>query len=267
MISSRSKNKKGGKLKVKNILISQPKPADLERTPYAELIRKFNIKLSFEKFIKVEGISSQEFRQSKVSFSNHTAVILTSRHAVDHYFRMAKELRFDIPDSMKYFCISESTAFYLQKYIQYRKRKIFFGKQHFADLMDVIKKNNGENYLVPSSDIHKQSMFKLLDEGNIKYTRAIIYRTVAANLSHVDIDSFDCLIFFSPAGIKSLQNNFPDFTQGEKLIGAFGHTTAQAVKDAGYKLNIPAPTQTAPSMTMALNEFLTKQAKDARKRR
>ena len=254
-------------MKVKNILISQPKPADLERTPYAELTRKFNVKLSFEKFIKVEGISSQEFRQTKVAFSDHTAVILTSRHAVDHYFRMAKELRFDIPDSMKYFCISESTAFYLQKYIQYRKRKIFFGKQHFADLMDVIKKHNDENYLVPSSDIHKQSMFKLLDESSINYTRAIIYRTVAANLSHVDVNKFDCLIFFSPAGIKSLQNNFPDFEQGDILIGAFGHTTAMAVKEAGFSLNIPAPTQTSPSMTMALTDFLTQQIKNARKRK
>ena len=254
-------------MKVKNILISQPKPADLERTPYAELIRKYNLKISFEKFIKVEGIPSQEFRRSKVSFANHTAVILTSRHAVDHYFRMAKELRFEIPDTMKYFCISESTAFYLQKYIQYRKRKIFFGKQHFADLMDVIKKHSDEKFLVPSSDIHKQSMFKLLESGKIDYTRAVIYRTVAANLSHLDIDSFDCLIFFSPAGIKSLQNNFPDFKQGDKLIGAFGHTTAKAVKEAGFTLNIPAPTQTAPSMTMALDEFLSKQAKNARKKK
>jgi len=254
-------------LKVKNILISQPKPADLERTPYAELIRKFNINVSFEKFIKVEGISSQDLRRSKVSFSKHTAVILTSRHAVNHYFRMAKELRFEIPDTMKYFCISESTAFYLQKYIQYRKRKIFFGKQQFTDLMDIIKKHDEENFLVPSSDIHKQSMFQTLDKAKINYQRAIIYRTVAANLSHVDINSFDCLIFFSPAGIRSLQNNFADFKQEDRVIGAFGHTTAKAVKDAGFKLNIPAPTQTAPSMTMALEEFLTKQLKAARRKR
>ncbi len=254
-------------MKVKNILISQPKPADLERTPYAELIRKFNVNVSFEKFIKVEGIPSQEFRRTKVSFSDHSAVILTSRHAVDHYFRMAKELRFEIPDTMKYFCISESTAFYLQKYIQYRKRKIFFGKQQFADLIDVIKKHGEESFLVPSSDIHKQSMFKLLDSAGINYTSAVIYRTVAANLSHVDIDSFDCLIFFSPAGIKSLQKNFPNYEQGEKIIGAFGHTTAKAVKEAGFTLNIPAPTQSAPSMTMALDEFLTKQVKAARRRR
>jgi len=254
-------------LKVKNILISQPKPADLERTPYAELIRKFNINISFEKFIKVEGISSQEFRRTKVSFSDHTAVILTSRHAVDHYFRMAKELRFEIPDTMKYFCISEATAFYLQKYIQYRKRKIFFGKQQFVDLIDVVKKHEEETFIVPSSDIHKQSMFNILDKAKINYKRAIIYRTVAANLSHVDINSFDCLIFFSPAGIKSLQKNFADFKQEDRIIGAFGKTTAKAVKDAGFNLNIPAPTQTAPSMTMALDEFLTRQSKEARRKR
>ncbi|RLD88052.1 MAG: uroporphyrinogen-III synthase [Bacteroidetes bacterium] len=254
-------------MKVKNILISQPKPADLERTPYAELIRKFNVNISFEKFIKVEGISSQEFRRTKVSFSNHSAVILTSRHAVDHYFRMAKELRFSIPDTMKYFCISESTAFYLQKYIQYRKRKIFFGKQQFSDLIDIIKKHGDEDFLVPSSDIHKQSMFKLLDSAKIKYTRAVIYKTVAANLSHVDINSFDCLIFFSPAGIKSLQKNFPEYQQKDRIIGAFGRTTTKAVKDANFTLNIPAPTQSAPSMTMALDEFLTKQAKKSRRKK
>lgn len=267
MIFNSNWNKKVIKLKVKNILISQPKPADLEKTPYAELIRKFNINISFEKFIKVEGISSQEFRRTKVPFSNHSAVILTSRHAVDHYFRMAKELRFNIPDSMKYFCISESTAFYLQKYIQYRKRKIFFGKQQFADLMDVIKKNETEDFLVPSSDIQKQSMFKLLDNANINYTKAVIYRTVAANLSHIDINNFDCMIFFSPSGITSLQKNFSNYRQGDTIIGAFGHTTAKAVKEAGFRLDIPAPTQSAPSMTMALDEFLTKQAKASRRKR
>ena len=253
------------KVKVKNILVSQPEPADLEKSPYAELIRKFNVRIDFHKFIKVEGISAKEFRMSKGSFNGHTAIILTSRHAVDHFFRMAKELRFEIPDSMKYFCISESTAYYLQKYVQYRKRKIFHGKQNFAELMDVIRKHRDETFLVPSSDIHKQTMFTLLDKDKIKYTKAIIYRTVASNLSHVDINKYDVMIFFSPAGIKSLQNNFPDYKQGDKLIAAFGKTTAKAVKDAGLKLNIPAPTQTSPSMTMALEEFLTKLNRENRR--
>jgi len=254
-------------LKIKNILISQPKPADLEKSPYADIIKKHNVKVHFEKFIKIEGISGQEFRRSKISFSDHTAVILTSRQAVDHYFRMAKELRFEIPDSMKYFCISEATAFYLQKYIQYRKRKIFFGQQHFSDLTDYIKKFNKEKFLVPSSNIHKQSMFDTLDKLGVDYKRAVLYKTVAANLSHLNIDDYHLLVFFSPAGIKSLKENFPDFEQGEKLIAAFGPTTAKAVKESGMRLDLPAPTQTAPSMTMAIDQFLTKQAKEAKRKR
>ncbi len=252
-------------MKVKNILVSQPQPADLERSPYGELCKKFNLNIDFHKFIKVEGISAKEFRRSKGSFQDHTAIILTSRHAVDHFFRMAKELRFEIPDSLKYFCISESTAYYLQKYVQYRKRKIFYGKQNFADLMDVIKKHKDETFLVPSSDIHKQTMFNLLEADKINYTKAVIYKTVASNLSHVEIDKYDMMIFFSPAGIKSLQTNFPEYQQGEKLIAAFGPTTAKAVKEAGMKLNIPAPTHSSPSMTMAIEEFLTKMAKENRR--
>jgi uroporphyrinogen-III synthase len=252
-------------LKVKNILVSQPKPADLEKSPYGELIKKFNVKIDFHKFIKVEGISAREFRRNKGSFNGHSAVILTSRHAVDHFFRMANELRFEIPDSLKYFCISESTAYYLQKYVQYRKRKIFYGKQNFVDLMDVIKKHRDESFLVPSSDIHKESMFNLLNKEKIDYTKAVIYRTVASDLSHLDIEKYDMMIFYSPAGIKSLQNNFPSYDQGEKLIAAFGKTTAKAVKDAGLQLNIPAPTKSAPSMSMALEEFLTNLARQNRR--
>lgn len=252
-------------MKVKNILVSQPQPPDLEKSPYGELSKRFNVKIDFHKFIKVEGITAKEFRMAKGSFSGHTAIILTSRHAVDHFFRMAQELRFEVPDSLKYFCISESTAYYLQKYVQYRKRKIFYGKQNFADLIDVIKKHEEEVFLVPASDVHKQNMFTLLDKEKVNYSKAVIYRTVASNLSKLDIDKYDLMIFFSPAGIRSLQNNFPDYNQGDKVIAAFGKTTAKAVKDAGLKLNIPAPTQSAPSMSMALDEFLTKQAKEHRR--
>lgn len=252
-------------MKVKNILVSQPQPADLEKSPYGELCRKFNVNIDFHKFIKVEGISAKDFRRAKGTFQDHTAVILTSRHAVDHFFRMAKELRFEIPDSLKYFCISESTAYYLQKYVQYRKRKIFYGKQNFSDLMEVIKKHRDETFLAPSSDIHKQTMFDLLDAEKIHYSKAVIYKTVASNLSHVDVDKYDMMIFFSPAGIKSLQTNFPNYNQGEKLIAAFGPTTATAIVEAGYKLNIPAPTHSSPSMTMAIEEFLTKIAKENRR--
>jgi len=252
-------------LKVKNILVSQPEPADIEKSPYGDLCRKFNVKLDFHKFIKIEGISAKEFRWAKGTFQGHTAIIMTSRHSVDHFFRMAKELRYEIPDSLKYFCISESTAYYLQKYVQYRKRKIFHGKQNFADLLEVIRKHSEEKFLLPSSDIHKQSIFKLLDKEKIHYTKAVIYRTVASNLSEVDVNKYDMMIFFSPAGIKSLRTNFPNYEQGEKLIAAFGKTTAKAVKEAGLKLNIPAPTKTAPSMSMAIEEYLTNLAKINRK--
>jgi len=252
-------------LKVKNILVSQPEPADIEKSPYGELCRKYNVKIDFHKFIKIEGISAKEFRLAKGSFNGHTAVILTSRHAVDHFFRMAKELRFEVPDSLKYFCISESTAYYLQKYVQYRKRKIFYGKQNFADLMDVIKKHREEKFLLPSSDIHKQSIFRMLDAEKINYTKAVIYRTVASNLSHLDINKYDMMIFFSPAGIQSLKTNFPDYNQGEQLIAAFGKTTAKAIQEAGLRLNIPAPTQSAPSMSMAVEEYLARLAKENRK--
>lgn len=252
-------------MKIKNILVSQPQPPDLEKSPYGELSTRFGLNIVFEKFIKVEGVSAQEFRRAKGSFTGHTAIILTSRHAVDHFFRMAKELRFEIPDSLKYFCISESTAYYLQKYVQYRKRKIFYGKQNFPDLLEVILKHSEEKFLLPTSDIHKKSMFDLLDKAEINYTNALIYRTVAANLSHVNMSDFDLLIFFSPAGIKSLQSNFPDYKQEKQLIAAFGATTAKAVSQAGFKLDIPAPTQTAPSMTMAIEEYLTKKEKERRR--
>ena len=252
-------------MKVKNILVSQPSPTDLEKSPYGDLAKKHSLNIDFHQFIKVEGINAQDFRRAKGSFSGHSAVVLTSRHAVDHFFRMAKELRFEIPDSLKYFCISESTAYYLQKYVQYRKRKIFYGKQNFIELVEVIKKHREEKFLIPSSDVHKDTMFEMLDEEKINYTNAVIYKTVSSNLSHLDLKKYDLIIFFSPAGIKSLLSNFPNFQQGETLIGTFGSTTANAVKEAGLRLDIPGPTQSAPSMTMAVDEYLMKQAKEAKK--
>lgn len=243
------------------ILVSQPQPADIEKSPYGDLTKKFNVDIEFFKFIKIEGIPSREFRQARVNLLDYSAVIFTSRNAVDHYFRMAKELRADIPQTMKYFCMSESTAFYLQKYVQFRKRKIFHGKQNFEELMEIIKKHKEEKYLLPCSDIHKASISGMLDEGEVNYTKAIFYRTLASDLSHLDIKKFDMLIFFSPSGIASLMKNFPEFRQNSTIIGAFGPTTSQAVKDAGLTLNIEAPTKTAPSMTMAIEEFLQKHTK------
>lgn len=247
-----------------NILVSQPQPADFEKSPYGDLARKYNVNIDFFKFIKVEGVSAKEFRQSKINPLNFSAVIFTSRNAVDHYFRMAKELRAEIPQTMKYFCISEATAFYLQKYVQYRKRKIFHGRQSFDELMEIIKKHKEENYLLPCSDIHKVSMSNMLDESGVTYSKAIFYKTLASDLSHLKVNDYNMLIFFSPAGVESLFKNFPDFKQNNTIIGAFGPTTAKAIKDSGMTLTIEAPSKTSPSMTMAIEEYLQKNNKKSK---
>jgi uroporphyrinogen-III synthase len=253
-------------MKIKNILVSQPKPVELDKSPYADLARKFNLNIDFHKFIKIEGVTASVFRRDRISLAEHSAIILTSRNSVDHYFRMAKEMRFEVPETLKYFCISESTAFYLQKYVQYRKRKIFYGKQSFADLMDIIRKHKEEKFLLPCSDIHKSSMTDMLDESDIFYSKAVLYHTVASNLSGIKIENYDMLVFFSPAGIKSLTKNFPGFKQGETIFGAFGESTAQAIIEEGYKLHINAPTKTSPSMTMAIEEFIENEIKKTRKK-
>jgi uroporphyrinogen-III synthase len=243
---------------VKNILVSQPKPIDPARNPYSELAEKYELNIDFQKFIKVEGIPARDFRKDKVNILNHSAVIFTSRNSVDHFFRICKEMRVEVPDEMKYFSISESTSFYLQKYVQFRKRKVFHGHQNFNDLMEIIKKHKEENFLLPCSDIHKQSLTKSLDDNKIKYSKAIIYRTLATDLSKLDIHNYDMIIFFSPSGVKSLQKNFPEYKQGDTKIGVFGPTTAKAVKEAGLSLNLNAPTKSAPSMTMALGQYIEK---------
>lgn len=245
-------------MKIKNILVSQPEPADLEKSPYGELAKSHNLNIDFNKFIKIEGVNSKEFRQHRIHLLDFTAIIFTSRNAVDHFFRLAKDLRAEIPDTMKYFCISESTAFYLQKYVQYRKRRIFHGKQSFEQLMELIKKHKDEKYLLPCSDIHKASMTRLLEENGIDYQKAVFYKTLASDLSHLNISEYDMLIFFSPSGVKSLYKNFPKFEQNSTLIAAFGPTTAKAINEAGLNLDISAPTKTAPSMTMAIEEYIQK---------
>ncbi len=255
---------KGTQVKELNILVSQPQPADLEKSPYGDLARKYGVVIDFHKFIKVEGVSSKEFRQFRINLLDYSAVIFTSRNAVDHYFRLAKDLRVEIPHTMKYFCISESTAFYLQKYVQYRKRKIFHGKQSFDDLMEIIRKHKEEKYILPCSDIHKASMSKVLDENNINYDKGIFYKTLASDLSHLDIKKYDMLIFFSPSGVTSLFKNFPEYQQNSTIIGAFGPTTSKAVKEAGMNLDIEAPSKSAPSMTMAIEEYLTKSQKKSK---
>ncbi|MEI7500540.1 MAG: uroporphyrinogen-III synthase [Bacteroidota bacterium] len=248
-------------MKVKNILVSQPQPIDFEKSPYGEIARKFNVNITFRKFFKIEGIPAKDFRKDRVNILDYSAVIFTSRNAVDHYFRMCKEMRIEVPETMKYFSISESTAYYLQKYVQFRKRKIFHSKESSANLIELIKKHKTEKFLLPCSDIHKQEIPKMLEENKIQYKKAIIYRTLASDLSDLDIRNFDLLVFFSPSGIKSLFKNYPDFVQGATAIGAFGNTTHKAIKDAGLKLDVEAPTQTAPSMTMAIDLFLQSESK------
>ena len=248
-------------MKIKNILVSQPQPIDFEKSPYGEIARKFNVNITFRKFFKIDGIPAKDFRKDKVNLLDYTAVIFTSRNAVDHYFRICKEMRIEVPETMKYFSISESTAYYLQKYVQFRKRKIFHSKENYANLIELIKKHKTEKFLLPCSDIHKQEIPKMLEENKIQYKKAIIYRTLASDLSDVEIKNYDLLVFFSPSGIKSLFKNFPDFVQNDTAIGAFGPTTHKAVRDAGLILSIEAPTQAAASMTMAIEQYLEKLSK------
>ena len=243
-------------MKIKNILVSQPQPTDWEKSPYYNIHKSFNVNIDFFKFFRIEGITAKEFRKQKVCILDHTAVIFTSKLAVDHFFRLAKETRTEIPEVMKYFCSSEAITFYLQNYIPFRKRRIFHGKENVFDMIDIIKKHGNELFLVPCSDTKKQDIIILLKENNIKHTKATIYKNVSADLSKIDIKHYEMMILFSPAGVKSLLKNYPDFQQGEMLIGAFGPTTAQAIRDAGLILNLEAPTKTAPSMTMALDQFL-----------
>jgi uroporphyrinogen-III synthase len=242
-------------LRVKTILVSQPKP-DTERSPYFELASKHKVTIDFRPFIHIEGVNEIDFRQERINLLEYSAVIFTSRNAVDHYFRIAKESRTTIPDSMKYFCISESTAYYLQKYVVYRKRKIFHGKQRFSDLVEVMKKHKKEKFLLPCSDILKAEIPELWEKGKFDWTKAILYKTVCSDLSDLEDVFYDMLVFFSPAGIESLFLNFPNFKQNNTRIAVFGPTTAKAAKDAGLNVNINAPTQEAPSMTMAIENYI-----------
>ncbi|MBI1267226.1 MAG: uroporphyrinogen-III synthase [Cryomorphaceae bacterium] len=241
--------------KVRTILISQPKPAT-DKSPYYDLAKKHSLKIDFRPFIHVEPVSSQEFRQQRVNILEHGAVIFTSRNAVDHFFRMCQEMRLTVPDTMKYFCISESTAYYLQKYVVFRKRKIFHGTLKFADLMDSIKKHKQEKFLLPSSDLLKPSIPQLLEDNKIEYSRATMYRTVCSDLSDLSDVFYDMLVFFSPSGIESLFKNFPDFEQNNTRIACFGPTTVQAAEEAGLKVNVSAPNPKAPSMTMAIENYI-----------
>lgn len=242
-------------MKVKTILVSQPAPKT-ETSPYHELSEKQKVKIDFRSFIHVEGVSSREVRAQKIDLSKFTAIILTSRNAVDHFFRIAEEMRFKVPDSMKYFCQSEAVAYYLQKYVVYRKRKIYVGNRTFPDLAKLIKKHKEEKFLLPSSDKLKPLIPEELDKLEVNWTRAILYKTVVSDLSDLENVFYDVLVFFSPSGIDSLFQNFPDFKQNNTRIAVFGNTTIKAATEAGLKVNIAAPTPDTPSMTMALEKYI-----------
>ncbi len=243
-------------MKVQKILVSQPKPSS-EKSPYYEIAEKYGVEIVFRPFIKVEGMSAKEFRQEKISNAAFTAVLFTARTAIDHFFRLAEETRVSIPDTMKYFCTTESIALYLQKYIIYRKRKIFHGQTgKLEELLPYLNKHAKEKFLFAVSDVNKKEDVNVLDQNNIKYTKAVMYRTVSNDFALDEAFDYDMLLFFSPAGITSLLKNFPEFNQGDIKIGCFGATTAQATRDAGLRLDIEAPTPKAPSKTAALELYL-----------
>lgn len=247
-------------MKVKTILVSQPEPK-MDNSPYARLIDKEKVKVDFRPFIHVEGVDAKSVRQQKIDLSQFTAVILTSRNAVDHYFRLAEEMRFKVPDSMKYFCQSEAVAYYLQKYVVYRKRKIYVGKMNFADLVPLFKKYKEEKYLLPSSDVLKPTVPETLDQLQLDWKRGIFYKTVISDLSDLSDVLYDVLVFFSPSGIESLLKNFPEFKQNNTRIAVFGNSTIKAATDAGLRIDIKAPTPETPSMTMALQKYINTQNK------
>ncbi|MBP0904813.1 uroporphyrinogen-III synthase [Mariniflexile gromovii] len=244
-------------MKVKTVLVSQPEPK-IENSPYFDLIEKQKVKIDFRPFIHVEGVSAKEIRQQKVDLNNYTAIILTSRNAIDHFFRVAEEMRFKVPDTMKYFCQSEAVAFYLQKYVVYRKRKIYVGKRSFSELSPLIKKYKDEKFLMPNTDKVKDEVPDTLNALGVDWKQAIFYKTVISDLSDLADVYYDILVFFSPSGIDSLFHNFPDFKQNDTRIAVFGDTTIKAAEEKGLRIDIAAPTPETPSMTMALEKYIEK---------
>ena len=252
-------------MKIKKILVSQPQPTT-EKSPYFDISEKYNVKIDFRPFIKVEPILAKEFRTQRVSILDYTAIIFNARHGIDHFFRLCEEMRVTIPETMKYFCVSESVALYLQRYIHYRKRKVFFGASgKLADLVVIMNKHTDEKYLFITSDVQNEDTIATLEKAKITYTKAVMYKTVSNDFGPDEEFNYDMLLFFSPIGIGSLMKNFPNFIQGDIQIGCFGATTAQAVRDAGLRLDIEAPLPGVPSMTMALENFMKEYTKKARK--
>ena len=241
-------------MKIKSILVSQPAPN--ESSPYMDIAKKEKIKIDFRPFIHVEGVDNKELRTQKIDLSQYTGIIFTSKNAIDHYFRLAEEMRFTVPDTMRYICQSEAVANYLQKHIVYRKRKIAFGEKNFSDLAALFKKYPSEKYLIPTSDVMSPDIPATLDKANVEWTRAIMYKTVCSDLSDIKVKEYDMLVFFSPQGIRSLQQNFNDFKQGEIKLAVFGNTTQNAAEEAGLRVDVMAPSKETPSMTMAIEKYI-----------
>ena len=243
---------------IKKILISQPEPASAN-SPYHDIAKRHNVEVVFRPFIKVETLTPKEFRAQKISILDHTATIFTSRHSIDNFFQLAKEMRISIPENMKYFCITETVAQYIQKYVQYRKRKVFFGTTgKMDDLLPTILKHKNERYFLPMNDVHSTDFSDLLDNKNIMHSIGIMYRTVSNDFSEDEPFDYDMLVFFSPSGVQSLMKNFPDFKQGNIVIGTLGPATAKAVRDAGLRLDIEAPSPQYPSISSAIDDHLRK---------
>ena len=243
---------------IKKILVSQPKPSS-EKSPYYDIAERLNVEIVFRPFIKVQGITPKEFRAQKISILEHSAIVFTSRHAIDHFFTLCKEMRIVIPEDMKYFCITETVALYIQKYVQYRKRKIFFGETGKADdLIPLMIKHKNEKYFIPLSDVHSNKFGEMLDAKKIIHTEGVMYRTVSNDFAENEPFDYDLLIFFSPSGIQALLKNFPDFQQNDISIGTFGPATAKAVRDAGLRLDLEAPSPEYPSITAAIAAYVKK---------
>ena len=248
---------------VKKILVSQPQPTS-EKSPYYDIEKEYGVKCVFRPFFKVEGLSAKEFRKQRINILDYSAIVFTSRHAIDHFFTLAKEMRITIPEDMKYFCVLETIALYIQKYVQYRKRKVFFGTSgKIADLVPLMVKHKTEKYLVPMSSVHNDDLKNLLDAKKIKHTECVMYRTVSNDMTEEEVKTFDydMIILFSPTGVKALQKNVPHFEQGDIKIGAFGPATCKAVEAEGFRLDLKAPDADNPSMTGALKAYLKKNKK------
>lgn len=252
-------------MKIKKILVSQPYPTT-EKSPYFDISDKYNVKIDFRPFIKVEPILAKEFRTQRISILDHTAIIFNARHGIDHFFRLCEEMRITIPETMKYFCVSETVALYLQRYIHYRKRKVFYGATgKLSELVVIMNKHAEEKYLLITSDVQNEETMSQLEKSKIQFNKAVMYKTVSNDFGPDEEFNYDMLLFFSPIGVASLLKNFPEFDQGETVIGCFGATTAQAVRNAGLRLDIEVPLPGVPSMTMALDNFLKENNKKVRK--